>query len=277
MFDIAFEIGFDHYRFDIPLDISRFNDKHRKQVRDGYEAAKTLAVTQKKPDLYEKKLMGIRDRALVKELEVSITVNDLRKCFQETKGLCPIILEPFTFAENDSTDWSVDRVDNNRGYCSDNVVIVSVLANQAKSNLDLSGIIKQGLRSSDTQNLLTSTQWLRMARFYYPKMTLHRPLSLCLILSDHQIQYDHILIAVLHTNDSKNSRAILTKLNKYIEGDAITKAAKLTQKRIFHCSNNTDNLLYGSPKLYSWVKSFIATINTHSSEFDPLIMRYLFA
>lgn len=45
MSSIAFEIGFDHYRFDLPLDISRFQDNHRQQIRYGYEAAKMQEAT----------------------------------------------------------------------------------------------------------------------------------------------------------------------------------------------------------------------------------------
>lgn len=277
MSEIAFEIGFDHYRFNLPLDISRFYDNYRNHVRDGYTAAETLKVTRKKPDRFEKKLMGIRDRALVKGLEVSISANDLRERYKETKGFCPITLVPFTFAENDSTDWSVDRVDNSRGYCRDNIVIVSVVANQAKSNLDLSAIIKQGLMPSDTESFLTDLEWLRMARFYYPIMTFTRPLSLCLFLSDYQILFDYIVITLLHKSENKRAKAILKKLNKYVASDTLYKAAKLTKKRIHHCSDSKENLLYGSPKLYSWVKSFIETINAHSTEFDPLFIKYLFA
>lgn len=277
MSEIAFEIGFDHYRFNLPLDISRFYDNYRNHVRDGYTAAETLKVTRKKPDCFEKKLMGIRDRALVKGLEVSISANDLRERYKETKGFCPITLVPFTFAENDSTDWSVDRVDNSRGYCRDNIVIVSVVANQAKSNLDLSAIIKQGLMPSNTESFLTDLEWLRMARFYYPIMTFTRPLSLCLFLSDYQILFDYIVITLLHKSENKRAKAILKKLNKYVASDTLYKAAKLTKKRIHHCSDSKENLLYGSPKLYSWVKSFIETINAHSTEFDPLFIKYLFA
>lgn len=277
MSEIAFEIGFDHYRFNLPLDISRFYDNYRNHVRDGYTAAETLKVTRKKPDRFEKKLMGIRDRALVKGLEVSISANDLRERYKETKGFCPITLAPFTFAENDSTDWSVDRVDNSRGYCRDNIVIVSVVANQAKSNLDLSAIIKQGLMPSNTESFLTDLEWLRMARFYYPIMTFTRPLSLCLFLSDYQILFDYIVITLLHKSENKRAKDILKKLNKYVASDTLYKAAKLTKKRIHHCSDSKENLLYGSPKLYSWVKSFIETINAHSTEFDPLFIKYLFA
>ena len=277
MCELAFLIGFDHYRFNLPLDIPRFYDNHRKQVRNGYEAAETLNVTRKKPDRFDKKLMGIRDRSLIKGLEVSITVNDLKMRFEETKGVCPITLVPFTFAENELTDWSVDRVDNSRGYSSDNIVIISVKANQAKSNLDLSGIIKQVFHSEDTHSLLTAPQWLRMAFFYYPIMSITRPLSLCLILSDDQMLYDFIVIALLNKNKSKSAKAILKSLNKYIATEAICKAVKLTQKRSYICSGNADNVLYRSPKLYCWVKSFIATINAHSAEFDPLFLKYLFS
>jgi hypothetical protein len=277
MCELAFEIGFDHYRFNLPLDIPRFYDNHRKQVRDGYEAAETLNVTRKKPDRYDQKLMGIRDRSLIKGLEVSITVNDLKLRLEETKGVCPITLVPFTFAENELTDWSVDRIDNSRGYCCDNIVIVSVMANQAKSNLDLIAIIKQVFHSEVAHSLLTVSQWLRMAFFYYPIMNITRPLSLCLILSDDQILYDFIVIALLNKNESKSARAILKNLNKYIATDAIYKAVKLTQKRSYLCSGNAENVLYRSPKLHCWVKSFIATINSHSAEFDPLFLKYLFS
>jgi len=73
---------------------------------------------------------------------VSISVKDLHKQLEKTNGCCPITELPFTFAENNATDWSIDRVDNTLGYCPDNIVVVSVIANQAKSDLDLAGIIK---------------------------------------------------------------------------------------------------------------------------------------
>ena len=40
MSNLAFEIGFDHYLFKLPLDITRFSDVHRRQIRYGYDAAK---------------------------------------------------------------------------------------------------------------------------------------------------------------------------------------------------------------------------------------------
>ena len=49
MLNVAFEIGFDHYRFSLPLDITRFSDQHRQQIRYGYQAANLQKVTQKNP------------------------------------------------------------------------------------------------------------------------------------------------------------------------------------------------------------------------------------
>ena len=48
MLNVAFEIGFDHYRFALPLDIARFGDRHRQQIRYVYQAASLQKVTQKK-------------------------------------------------------------------------------------------------------------------------------------------------------------------------------------------------------------------------------------
>ncbi len=45
--------------------------------------------------------------------------------------------DELTFSESLLTDWSVDRVDNTRGYEPDNIVVVSSQVNRAKSNLDL--------------------------------------------------------------------------------------------------------------------------------------------
>ena len=146
---LAFEIGFDHYLFKLPLDITRFSDEHRRQIRYGYDAAKQQRVTQRTPDLYESKLISLRDRALIKGFEMSLTPEDLRTKLNNTGNRCPITGETFTFAAQELTDWSVDRVDNDLGYTLSNIEIVSVRANQAKDDLDLAGIIKKAMGKPD--------------------------------------------------------------------------------------------------------------------------------
>jgi hypothetical protein len=44
--------------------------------------------------------------------------------------------------------------------------LFSIIANQAKNDLDLSGIIKQALGKTKADNLLSVNEWFRMARFY---------------------------------------------------------------------------------------------------------------
>lgn len=277
MLSLAFEIGFDHYRFSLPLDISRFPDHTRQEIRNGFDAARLQMVSRKKPDLYEKKLLCIRDRGLIKDIPVTICTDDLCCEFKKTGGVCPVTEMPFTFAENNNTDWSVDRTDNARGYCHDNIVIVSVLANQAKSNLDLSGIIKAALASHDSEDeLLSVREWFRMAQFYFKKMNLAKPLSFCQLLSNTQSLYDQLVFMQLFHSKQRKSRLFLKHLEQYISKEAIRKAGKLASKRVYHRADIDVEVLYDSPKLYSSVQSFIRVINSHSKEFDPLLMNCLF-
>ena len=277
MTSLAFEIGYDHYRFDLPLDISRFPDQHRQQIRYGYETAKMQKVSRKHPDLFEKKLLMIRDRALVKGLEVSISVRDLQVKLQDSKGHCPITEQILTFADHKDTDWSVDRIDSHQGYYPDNIVIVSTIANLAKTELDLSGIIKKALGKTSPDELLTAREWHRMARFYYQRMKLQKPLSLCLLLSESQSLYDQIVFLQLFKHQEQRPKAFLKKLEKFLGKELIEKAAKLTSKRVYHRADIDVEVLYGSPKLYKWVQAIVAAINAHRSEFDGLLLDCVFA
>ncbi len=278
MLNLAFEIGFDHYRYSLPLDISRFQNHYRQDVRNGYEAAKYQQVTRIRPDLYDKKLLSIRDRALIKGLEATITTDDLRYEFNKTQGTCPVTNEPFTFAENNDTDWSVDRIDNGRGYCPDNIVIVSVIVNQAKSDLDLSGVIKSVLADHQSDNeLLSDQQWFQMGQFYFKKMRLSKPLNFCQLLKNTQSLFDQLVFLQLFHSKDPESKLFINQLRKYVSKKAIQKAQKLATKRIYHRADIDIDVLYDSPKLYRSVKSFIQIINQHSKDFDPLLMNCLFA
>ena len=277
MSNLAFEIGFDHYLFKLPLDIARFSNEHRQQIRYGYEAAKQQRVSQRSPEIYESKIISLRDRALIKGFEMTLTPEDLRIKLQKTGNRCPITGATFTYARQELSDWSVDRVDNNIGYTLSNIEIVSVIANQAKDDLDLAGIIKKAIGKADPDSTLTEDEWFRMARFYYQKMKIEKPLSICKILTDKQAFYDYIVLMQLFKNDKKPSKAFLLLLQKYCSKEVVSKASKLTQKRIYHRADINVDVLYNSPKLYAWVRGFIKSINAHSAEFDPLLLDCLFA
>lgn len=278
MFNLAFEIGYDHYRFGMPLEIDRFQNQYREDIRNGYEAARLQGVSKKHADKFEKKLLSIRDRGLVKDLSVSITPNDLHDAFEKTQGTCPIKKTAFTFAENNKTNWSVDRINNDQGYCADNIVIVSSVANEAKSNLDLSGLIKCALATHEPNNdLLTKAEWFRMARFYFKKMRLLKPLNFCQLLSNTQSLFDHLIFMQLFHHKDAESKIFLQHLTKYTSKDIINKSAKLASKRVYHRADIDVEVLYASPKLSRLVAEFIKVINSHKEEFNPLLMNCLFA
>ena len=83
MSNLAFEIGFDHYRFDLPIDMSNIEDEHRQQVEYGFEAGKIQNVTKQQSNKFERKLLSIRVRCLKKGYEVTITANDLIEKLQQ--------------------------------------------------------------------------------------------------------------------------------------------------------------------------------------------------
>jgi hypothetical protein len=61
------------------------------------------------------------------------------------------------------TDWSVDRFDNDCGYTPEDIVNLSTLANQAKTVMDSSDILKKALRKTQSDDLLSASEWQRMA------------------------------------------------------------------------------------------------------------------
>jgi hypothetical protein len=129
MTSLAFEIGFDHYRFGLPLESNQFSEIHRKQLRQGYETAEHQRVTIIDPNIFEKKLLIIQGNALNDNSEISLVSHDLTNKLIEAANLCPIIENRFAFSENSATDWTVDRIDHTQGYHLNNIVIISKLAN----------------------------------------------------------------------------------------------------------------------------------------------------
>jgi len=111
-----------------------------------------------------------------------------------------------------------------------------------------------------------------MASSYYQRMKIIRPLCICLLLTNTQPLYDHIVFMQPFKNEEKQAKAFLKQLEKYSSKDAVMKATKLTQQRIYHRADIDVVVLYDSPKPYRCAQSFIAAINAHSAEFSPLLM-----
>jgi len=271
MSNLAFEIGFDHYRFDLALDLSRFSEEHLQQVQYGFEAGKIQNVSKQHINKFEKKILSIRDRCLKNGYEVTITANDLKEKLQQTNGVCPITEEPFTFALQEMTDWSIDRVDNTRGYYPDNIEIVSVKANKAKGELDLSRIIEQAVCKFNPNSLLSQRQWFLMGRFYYERLTLTEPLYMAGILLSSPEIFFKVICLQLYLPNEKCAKTFLKLLAQYSTKEKIMKVRKLIIKRYKAQSYTGLDLVLKSPKLCDAIFIFLSDIVDHYLEFDEIL------
>lgn len=75
---------------------------------------------------------NVKWRAKKKGLEFSIQLNDLNP-----PDICPILEIPLYFTQGSRSDnsFSLDRVDNSKGYTAENTRIISLAANVRKGDL----------------------------------------------------------------------------------------------------------------------------------------------
>ena len=73
-------------------------------------------------------------RAEKKKIEFSLTKEIVKAKFPED-NICPVTKKPFLFGiENKNYNPSIDRIDNNKGYTKDNIVIVCHIVNAIKKD-----------------------------------------------------------------------------------------------------------------------------------------------
>jgi hypothetical protein len=271
-----FELGFDHYRFNLPLETIRFSGDNRESVNQGYNAAEIQQVTRKRPSVYEKKLMVIKDRALVKGLEVSITAKGLESALFKTKNRCPVTGEEFSFSEGILTDWSVDRVNNDRGYEPNNIVIVSVKVNQAKSNLDLEEMIEVDFKTYPDYGDLDAKQWRQMVAFYYGLMELKGHLSFSQLLDKQEGLLEYFVFSKLMIKRDASCQRFLTVVRKHTINNDLEAMLKLGIKRVHKHSNSGVDILFNSPKLRRLLKPIVIAVRQTPEVFDVLLLDCLY-
>jgi hypothetical protein len=97
-------------------------------------------------------LYQLKYRAKAKKVPFSLTLDDM-----SLPERCPIlgIALQFNTVSPDGNSYSVDRIDNTKGYTSDNVQIVSLRANMLKSNATLDELIKLGTWAAEQKQRST--------------------------------------------------------------------------------------------------------------------------
>ena len=97
-----------------------------KQCRNSYDPS------YRREHIRELMLQAAKRRAKLNNLEFSLTLDDLNTLPE----ICPVLGIPMTCSLNTQEDnsWSLDRIDNNKGYVPGNVSIISWRANKLKSD-----------------------------------------------------------------------------------------------------------------------------------------------
>lgn len=161
---IAFDLGWDFAVFDRDVPAGA-----NKAFCDGYRAHKKgHKRSTRSSNKYERKWLQIRYGAFSRKKVFSsdITPEYLEKITPQS-GACPVTLMPLTFAQGELTDWSVDRANNDRGYVHGNLIVISTLANTAKSDKSLTEILELATYDSEVDGLLPA-EWARMAELVEP-------------------------------------------------------------------------------------------------------------
>lgn len=153
----AFDLGWDYgcHRVQPPSDLTM-------DVQQGYNAA--LAQTQPHAaDRFVRKWLLVRANALRRGMpfDSALTPEAVRGLDVPT---CPVTGETLTHGAMAPSDWSVDRVLNDRGYLPGNMVMMSTRANRAKADLSTAEIITLALdEASDGYGGLSRGAWISMA------------------------------------------------------------------------------------------------------------------
>ena len=267
-----FELGFDKYRFDLPLELLNFPIAVRKSIADGFQAAEIQHVSRRRPTLYEKKLMTLKSRAYIKGLSVTVSAQDLENELLKPHYCCPVSQERFTFSGGLLTDWSIDRIDNTRGYEPDNIVVVSVKVNQAKSDLNLDEMIAVCFKTYPNYRDLEELEWFRMVSFYYNKMSLSGDLSFTQLLDKKKGRLAYfVFLQLAYVKDSSAERflSVLKTITQKKEFDALV---KLARKRVMKRQYLTDEALFNSPKLCLALDTVLTLIRSDRKLFDGYLL-----
>jgi len=267
-----FELGFDKYRLYLPLELVRFPFEVRESIADGYRAAELQQVSRRKPTIYEKKLMTVKDRGLIKGLVVSVTAKDLENELLKSHYNCPVTQERLTFSDGLLSDWSIDRIDNNRGYEPDNIVVVSVKVNQAKSNLNLDEMIEVCFKTYPNYRDLEELEWFRMVSFYYNKMNLSGSLCFTNLLDKEKGRLEYFVFLQLAYVKDASAKRLLQVVKKHIQKSEYAPLLKLARKRVMRRKYLSDEVLFSSPKLCLALTPVLSFIRNNTTMFDGCLL-----
>lgn len=158
----GFNIGWDWYGYrlkypDVEPDCESF--------KQGYNAAKERFVTLGEHDRFIRKMLHLRMNAWRRGRIFSeqITAEFLKEIDADT---CPITLIKLTHSQETDSNWSVDRILNDSGYVTGNLMVMSTKANYCKGNKtyeEICNIAFDKWEGNEIVDGLSVYEWRRMA------------------------------------------------------------------------------------------------------------------
>jgi hypothetical protein len=155
--EVGRKLGYDLFRFG-RTDI---HGEWRQEIAEGFAQASARGGIRVHPDRFINKWLQLRISAYSRDriFDEQVTPEMIRKI---DVAECPILRIPLTHGTRASTDWSVDRLNNDGAYATHNLAVMSTLANEIKGNLSFDQVYEYAQGSCAT-NGLEPVQWLRLA------------------------------------------------------------------------------------------------------------------
>ena len=132
-----------------------------RPVMEGIADARGRGVVRETADRFVGKWVQIRLNAFRRERVVDHAVTPALIA-QIDVPVCPVTREHLTHGAMLSTDWSVDRLNNDGAYAPNNLAVMSSRANRAKGSRSFEDVIVLS-RAAEEVGGLTPLEWLRMA------------------------------------------------------------------------------------------------------------------
>ena len=130
-------------------------------VVEGFVEAQARGIGGQRPDRFVRKWLQLRYQALSRRRVINDDVTpDLLRRIDVLK--CPVTRVVLTHGELLDTDWSVDRINNDGAYASNNLAVISTGANRAKGSRSYDEVFFLSQKSTASDGL-TPLEWLRMA------------------------------------------------------------------------------------------------------------------
>jgi hypothetical protein len=155
--EVGRALGHDLYR----LSRMRASIDWPQSVREGFVEARLRGLTRSRPDRFVAKWLQLRLGAEKRGRPVAdgVTPNYLR---QIDVAECPVLRTPLTHGALADSDWSVDRLNNDAAYATNNLAVMSTRANRAKGQRPFDVVLALAGGEAIVDGL-APVEWLRLA------------------------------------------------------------------------------------------------------------------